>query len=350
MQNDNAVVDTRELLDIPTVRGTSFDDLYTKSMEIQSLCSDYMVTDVGRESMRFCADSGKLIYRPDEPHNLRRSELTRYALSQLCNKLGVPIRYFEKCVDTGRLDLAEENINSWIPDYNRSLFIREYDNKIRGVLSDRYMTLDTPDILTVLNDVIDGKNYSTKGYFLSPERFHARVVQNEMMNIDGEDLFAGVQIDSSDVGRSTLLVRFMIFKLVCTNGLTISKGDGILFMQRHIGISADDFRNTFEESMQRIPLLMDNAKEFIELARKDTKKFDLTRFSESEMKDFTDSLKLKTRLSDEAMGKVIEMMQEKYTTTRWGLVNSLTEVAQDYTLERRVEIEKIAGDILLQVA
>ena len=349
---ESAVIDTRELITLPTPKlGISFDDLYQKSLDIQSLCTDYNVSNVTDKNMRLCPESGHLMYNPDEnpfePSGSRNVGMTRYAMSQLCNKLGIPIRYLEKCFDAGMIDLASENVNAWLAEYNKNLFIREYNGKIRGVLSDRYMTLDTPNIMEVISSVVDSSNYSTKGYFLSPERFHARIVQDEMMNIAGEDLFAGIQIDSSDVGRSTLQVRFMIFKQVCTNGLCISKGGGVLFEQKHIGISIDEFYRSFKDSMSRIPVLMENVTDLIEEARREDGKFNVAHFDESQMKDFVERMKLKTRLSDESMTKVISMMTEKYTPTRWGLINSITEVAQDFTLERRVELEKIAGDLLL---
>lgn len=350
---ESTVVDTRELLSLPTQRNrVSFDDLYQKAREIQSLCIDYNVSNVSEKNMRMSSENGNLLFLPDdspfidEPLVRVDMGMTRYAMSQLCNKLGVPVRYLEKCFDAGMIDLASDNVNAWLSEYNKNLFIREYDGKIRGVLSDRYMTLDTPEIMDVISDVVDSSNYSTKGYFLSPERFHARIVQNEMMNIAGEDLFAGIQIDSSDVGRSTLLVRFMIFKQVCTNGLCVSRGSGVLFEQRHIGISVDDFRSEFKESMSRIPVLMQSAMDFVEEARQGDGKYSVNRFSESQMKDFVERVKLKTKLSDDSVAKVINFMQEKYSPTRWGLINSITEVAQDFTLERRVELEKIAGDML----
>lgn len=341
---ESTVVDTRELLSLPTQRSrVTFDDLYQKAMGIQSLCKDYNVSD---KNMFMSSVNGNLVFKSDESPIKIDMGMTRYALSQLCNKLGVPVRYLEKCFDAGQIDLASDNVNAWLEDYNKNLFIREYDGKIRGVLSDRYMTLDTPDIMDVISDVVDSSDYSTKGYFLSPERFHARIVQNTMMNIGGEDLFAGIQIDSSDVGRSTLLVRFMIFKQVCTNGLCVSRGSGVLFEQRHIGISIDDFRSEFKESMKRIPVLMDSSIDFIEEARQRDDRYSVNRFSESQMKEFVERVKLKTKLSDDSVSKVINFMQEKYSPTRWGLINSITEVAQDFTLERRVELEKIAGDML----
>ena len=350
---ESTTVDTRELLNLPTAnKKVTFDDLYSKARDIQALCTDYNVSNVSDRNMMMSSVNGNLVFMPDdnpfieEPLVKVDMGMTRYAMSQLCNKLGVPVRYLEKCFDAGMIDLASDNVNAWLSEYNKNLFIREYDGKIRGILSDRYMTLDTPEIMDVISDVVDSSTYSTKGYYLSPERFHARIVQNEMMNIDGEDLFAGIQIDSSDVGRSTLLVRFMIFKQVCTNGLCVSKGSGVLFEQRHIGISIDEFHSTFKESMNRIPVLIENATEFIEDARQGDGKFSINRYSESQMKEFTERVKLKTKLSDDSVAKVIDLMQNRYSPTRWGLINSLTEVAQDFTLERRVELEKIAGDML----
>ena len=53
-------------------------------------------------------------------------------------------------------------------------------------------------------------------------------------------------------------------------------------------------------------------------------------------------------MSDESTGKVIQLMQDgTYNRNRWGLINSITQVAQDFTLERRIELERIAGGMLL---
>lgn len=328
----------------------TFDDLYQKAHDIQTKCKDFNVEEANLNNVRFNGHTSRLAYIPEETGVMRETELSRYSMSQLCSRLGVPIRYIDKCFATGRTELVAENINSWVQDFNRSLFIREYDNHIRGILSDRYVTLDTPDIMEVVADVIDSSQYSTKGYYLSPERFHARIVQNDMMNVAGEDLFAGVQIDSSDVGRSTLIVRFMVFKQVCTNGLIIAKDSGILFEQRHIGITLDGFRDNFKESIKQIPVLIEDSIAMIEGARKRNEKYDIKSFTEKQRESFEEMIKNKTRMSDESIAKTIGIMTEKYSPTRWGLVNSLTEIAQDFTLERRIEIEKVAGDLLMKVA
>ena len=336
--------DTREILTIDRVDLT---ELLRQAHEIQNECRDFNVSNVTYKNVRYDGDTCRLLYQPDGDSPSRSMDMTRHSLSQLCNKIGVPIRYIDKCIDSGRLDLAAENINSWIDDFGKNLFIREYKNTVRGVLSDRYSVLDTPHIMEVLDDVIDFDEYKIKGHLLSPERFHARIVQREMMNIDGEDLFAGVQIDSSDVGRSILVVKFMIWKQVCTNGLCLSQGGGVLFQQKHIGIDASEFRDGFRSSLSNIPFLVEHSKELIEEARRDGERFSIKNLNEQQFKDFVERIKMKTKLSEEGVSKVIQFMTDKYGFSKWGFVNSLTEVAQDYTLERRLEIEKIAGDYLI---
>ena len=341
-----ATTDTRELLTLDRV---DLNELFRQAVEIQNECQDFNVSNVTYKNVRYDGDTCRLLYQPDDTSVGSRSmAMTRHSLSQLCNKIGVPIRYIDKCIDSGRLDLAADNINSWIDDFGKNLFIREYKNTIRGVLSDRYSALDTPHIMEVINDVLDFDEYSIKGHFLTPERFHARIVQKEMMNINGEDLFAGIQIVSSDVGRSILIVKFMIWKQVCTNGLCLSQGGGVLFQQKHIGIDASEFRDGFRASLSNIPTLVEHAKELVEEARSsDNGRYSIKTFNEQQLKDFVERVKMKTKLSDDGVQKVLQLMTDKYSQSKWGFVNSLTEVAQDYTLERRLEIEKIAGDVLM---
>ena len=338
---------TADLREVLTLDRVNLSELYRQALEIQAECQDFNVSNATYKNMRYDGDTCRLLYQPDGDSPSRSMAMTRHSLSQLCNKIGVPVRYIDKCIDSGRLDLAAENINSWIDDFGKNLFIREYRNTIRGVLSDRYSTLDTPHIMDAINDVLDFDEYKIKGYMLSPERFHARIVQREMMNINGEDLFAGVQIDSSDVGRSILVVKFMIWKQVCTNGLCLSQGGGVLFQQKHIGIDASEFRDGFRTSLSNIPLLVEHSKELIEEARRDGERYSTKNLNEQQLKDFIERIKIKTKLSEEGVNKVIQFMTDKYGFSKWGFVNSLTEVAQDYTLERRLEIEKIAGDVLI---
>ncbi len=340
-----ATTDTRELISLNRV---SLDDLLNQAEDIQKECRDFNVSNATYKNVRYDGDTCRLLYQPDDLNVASRSMgMTRHSLSQLCNKIGVPIRYIDKCIDSGRLELAAENINSWIDDFGKNLFIREYKDTVRGILSDKFSTLDTPHIIETLKGVLNPDEYSVKGHVLSPERFHARVIQREMIKIDGEDLFAGVQIDSSDVGRSVLVVKFMLYKQVCTNGLCIANFGGVLFSQKHIGIDSSEFKQGLVQSLDNIPTLIEYSKELVDKARLTTEGYNIRSLDKKLMDYLINYIKLKSKLSDDGIDKVFNLMSDKYGETKWGLVNALTEVAQDYTLERRIEIEKSAGDILM---
>lgn len=42
----------------------------------------------------------------------------------------------------------------------------------------------------------------------------------------------------------------------------------------------------------------------------------------------------------------IDLMFEKYGRTQWGLINILTELSQKFTLDKRIEIETFAGNLI----
>ena len=332
--------------------------LMHRAEKIGEKCSDTLIKSVSLKNMAVYADGGKFKtrFKGDESDEVFQKFFSEYSFGQLCTKMEVPANYMYSCVRRGNPELAEENLNSWIDSYGRSLLIRMYEDRVRGILSSRYSKFDTPLVLDTLMKCTRGLGLRVKGYFLNEERFHARLIQQEKMNVNGEDLFAGIQIDSSDVGRSVLSVNFFIYKQVCTNGLCIAKGAANLFTQRHINITSDDFHAGLKSSLKCLPELIAEYAGIIEscttsyklvngILRPDVDK----ELTDAELQKLITSVRHKTKLSEEGAQKVIELSQSKYGLSDWGIINSITEVAQDYTLERRIELETIAGGLLRAV-
>lgn len=334
--------DIKEVIDI---RPKSLDRLIIKANDIAMNSNDYMVRKANTHNIRFNETAGITFIAEDQ--DIRNYPISRFALGQLGGKIGVPVRYLEKCIESGRLDLAQDNVNSWLEDYNKDLFIREYNGSIRGVLSSKYSVCDSHEILKVVDDSVNSRNYKVKGSYLNEERLHVRLISKEMLPIEGEDLFAGLFIDSSDVGRSILTVKFGIYKQVCTNGLVIARAGGTLFEQKHIGISAEEFHDGLVASLSRVDELTEYAIGSIQRTRERYNHWSATSEYEDDIKEFINYIKQQTKLSLEGASKVIDLMNTKYEDTRWGLINSITEVAQDFTLERRLELERIAGSMLV---
>ena len=339
---------------------TTFDKVPTDGLQllrenanrIQDLCSDTVLKGVNLSNLAMdCTDQGVFTARYLQGSEVKQSEFSDFSFGQLCAKLGVPAKYMTECVKHGYTDLAKDNFNTWIDDFGKDLMFRLYSDKIRGVLSSRYSVFDTPDIIDVVDDTTRGMGLKVKSYFMNEERFHARLIQENKMKVNGEDLFAGIQIDSSDVGRSTLTVNFFIFKQVCTNGLCVSKGKANLFTQKHISICSDDFREEFSQSLKYLQPLIGEYEYIIQRCAMQhsligSKYTSGKPETDKMLEEFIQKLKTRTKLSDDGVKKVIELSNNRYGFSDWGVINSITEVAQDYTLERRIELEKIAGSML----
>lgn len=340
-------VEERELVNTNRITLSQLSDM---ANTIQSKCSDHFITGATNDNLRL-DDFGGVTYIEDGGE-VRSKSITRFALGQLCSKIGVPAQYIDKCIRTGRLELAQYNVSSWISEYGGNLFIREHDNSIRGVLSQKFSTCDTPEILGVIQDTFPNSDFVVRGYYLSPERFHLRVTERNKLPIPYEDLFAGYSINSSDVGRSQLLVNYMLYKQVCSNGLCIPNGKGELFRQKHIGITAETFREELKRNLELVPTITSEYMKGIEKARN----------SGTVIKDFGNTKEIEgvikrlkqIHLSEGQANKVIELFKYrvsdaedfKYENNTWGLINSITEVSKNNTLENRIELESNAGILL----
>lgn len=307
----------------------SFTDLLGKANEIQTKCKDFKVMAgniVMDANMQMTFDGQSI-------------PLSSFARGEFCGKLSIPSRYITRCVESNNPALAAENMNYWLQNDKRNLLIRNYDGACRGVLSGSYSTYDAPEILTALAEVFDPAKFALKGSFINEERLHLRMIDKTLLNVDNEDLYAGITLDSSDVGRSGLSVKFFIWKQVCTNGLVIAKSAAKMFRQKHIGINHDDFRDGLTSGLTSFYELKDKIAESINETRKIPLKGDLETLIED--------IKNTTKLSDQAAEKVVELIEIKYAPTRWGLINGITEIAQDFTLETRLQLEEIAGNMLV---
>ena len=155
-----------------------FEKLVERAREIQAKCNDYVVD---AKTMRM--DDELNIHFGTE-----QMPMSEFASSGLCGKLKVPTVYFNRCAQSNK-QLAADNINNWLHDDPRQFMVRAYDGRVRGLLSGSYSKFDAPEILDAVSNVFDMGKYKLKGSFVSEERLHIRLVENEMLPIENEDLF-----------------------------------------------------------------------------------------------------------------------------------------------------------------
>lgn len=329
----------RERVNTATV---GLETLLTEAERIKAESKDFIVeTPVYDDNIRFTKD-GTLWFRPDGAKRKGKElPLSPFAMKQFCTKITdgrvtVPGDFMQECLEYGDKALVEKTINTWLPRKKKGGFLfRQTEDHLRAALSPRYSIYDSERILDVIDKKVDLSGYKIKGSFINEERLHVRFISEEMMQIEGEDLFPAIFLDSSDVGRNTLIVTFGIYKMVCTNGLVIGRADGILFKQRHIGIDPEEFEYGIAAGLDNIPILTKNAQLWVEKARTEAMKIDdvIKELEKLSLKKETDN--------------VIYLMDNRYGRSKWGYINAITEVAQKYTLEKREELETVAGKILV---
>lgn len=303
----------------------TFEDLVNKANDIQSKCQDAIV------------DANSILMTEDLTIN--GMMLSPLATGELCGKLRIPGRYFSRMVEAKQNQLAADNVNTWLVNDKRQFMLREYDGHIRGIMSGSYSQYDAPNILASIQNVFGNDRFTLKGSFINEERLHVRLVENQKLDIENEDLFAGITIDSSDVGRSGLYADLFIYKQICTNGLKVRRAQYEIFRQKHIGITSDEFEQGLEDGLNIFDEVKDKVKDTII----ETKKYPV----QEDIDALKENVKKQTLLSDDDVTEVFDLAAVKYNdNTMWGIINGITEVAQKFTLERRLQLEEIAGSMI----
>lgn len=290
-------------------------------------------------------DDMKFIYKTTDG-NQRTADITQFAFSQLCTRLGVPASYVKKCFDFGKVGLAVSNFREWANDCDKKFLIREQDGVVRAVLSDSYKMFDNHKVLRTLQNTVDENQYKMNGAFLSADRLHLRFVNREPMQVKNEKspIFSGFTVSSSDVGRGSMVMNYFIYRQICNNGMTVTDKGGTLFRQAHIGSAMTDGKlELFNRAFMDIAMLDEYSLENI-------RKSQSRRLQDYEMEMYIEKAKRELKLSEKAQDKLKNVIETSYDRTLWGVLNGITEIAQDYTLDTRIDFETFAGNTMFKVA
>ena len=331
--------------------GTYFknDEIDIKALTKQSrdLCEKWenYYCDNEQEVNFKLTDDMKFVYKTTDGE-VRTADISEFAFSQLCTRLGVPAGYVKKCFDNGKVGLAVTNFHAWANDCDKVLLIREQDGVVRAVLSDSYKMFDSHRVLRTLQNTVDDGQYKANGAFLSADRLHIRYVNREPMQVPNEKspIYSGFTVSSSDVGRGSLSMHYFIYRQVCDNGMTVTDRGGTLFRQAHIGSSMTDGKlELFNRAFMDIDTLDRYSLENI-------RKNQSIELKDYELQMYLEKAKRELKLSEKAQEKLAFLVDNTYGHTRWGVLNGITEIAQDYTLDTRIEFETFAGNTMMRVA
>lgn len=332
------------LLSTNGVENCNANTILQTSKQIVDGWQDFRVNNERKINFRI-DDNMQFIYTPVDGKE-RQVDISEFAFSQLCTRLGVPASYVKKCFENGKIHLALQNFHAWAGDMNKNILVREHKGIVRAILSEGYKSFDSYKVIKTLNNVVDDKIYKPSQVFLSTDRLHMRYVNYEPLPIDndGSPLYAGFTVDSSDVGRGSLNMKFFIYRSVCTNGMVVSKLGGTLFRQNHIGSAITGGKmELFNRALINIDHISKNATKII----KDSKQ---TYLKDYELEMYLEKARRELKLSEKSQEKLVSLINNTYDRTKWGFINSITELAQQFTLDTRINFETFAGELFAKAA
>lgn len=336
--------DFETLVNTQGVKNCNMANLLEQSRELTKHWKNYIVDN--ENGVNFQIDEEQRFNYLTEQGERRSGDISEFAFQQLCTRLGVPASYVKKCFQTGKVSLALDNFHAWAGDMDKKILVREHDGEVRAVLSEDYSPYDSFKVLKALNNTVDNKIYEPSQMFLSTDRLHVRFVNHNPLPIDNDNspLYAGFTVDSSDVGRGSLNMKFFIYRFACRNGLVISKIGGTLFRQNHIGSKIEGGKlELFNRALLNIDKLSGQAVELIHENKK-------TLLKDYELEMYLEKVKREMKLSEKGQDKLRELIDSTYDHSKWGIISGITELAQDYTLDTRIKMENWAGDLFAEAA
>lgn len=329
-----------------TNKGTEkcdFGELLERSRQIKEQWQNSIV--INENGTNFNLDKDLKFHYMTDYGKKKEADISEFAFSQLCSRMGVPANYIKKCFANGKEDLTIQNFRAWANDTENNLLVRENDGVVRAVLSDSYTPFDSYQVLRALKYTVDFKRWQPTQVYLSEDRLVVRFVDFTPIPVnDGSPLYLGFTVSSSDVGRGSLNAKMMIYRSVCTNGLLISSMGGTLYKQHHIGEAMSESKlNVFNKMLADIDTIGSQIVGNISTCRKETLK-------DYEMKMYLEKAKREMKLSEKSMEKLQDLISGTYEPTKWGIINGVTELAQDFTLETRLDMEHWAGEFFAKTA
>ncbi len=283
----------------------------------------------GRLSMR---SDGKLaILKENEVSD--SFSLTELATGQLCQKLGIPVRYFHRLPDGMKAFVANYELHGI--DHSRHFLLRGRGDRIRAFLSARYVTYNNAQVIECLQALLKEAPVMIRRFILDDSQMYLKIVGLEMVEKTC-GLKAGVMIGNSEVGLAPVSVEPFVYRQPCTNDLVVA--DEITYRHRHIHVKVSELAGRLAEAIKQAF----DAAHSLSAA-----------FRQSRDEVITEPVETIRRLGGQArlyepfVDRVVESYDREPEPTLFGVINAFTRAAQELPPLARIEVERFAGRVLL---
>ena len=339
--------------------GRSIQDTYREIMRQTNAKADYLV-NTSRIVMETCGREPMLRVTDNEGVDLvEPMDIRPTAHVQIGNYLSIPKKYYDR-MQTEEPELLAHNVNTWFRKQPEQRMIRTMDGHARAFLSNRYRRIDNLDIARVTIPIIadiPGARYESCE--ITDDYLYLKVVNPRLQSevVPGDIVQAGIVISNSETGQGAVCIQPLIYRLVCSNGMTVNAART---RRNHVGRvsnSDEDFSIYSQETLKADD-------EAFMMKIRDTVRavVDEARFSRvvDQMRE-AQGVKLDTRripdlvkmtgsnvgFTETEGDGILQYLIEGGDLTLYGLANAVTRYSQDVeSYDRASQLEGIGYNVL----
>jgi len=265
------------------------------------------------------------------PQRLSDLSLSAHAHKQLCARIDVPYSFLRRCPRNLQYLLMNYFIQHG--GYDKEVMLRTaHQSQVRAIVSERYTPFDDVQLFPLIEPWV--KETEVEWYSFDDYSTHVRLTlpETEEEIKVGDAVQKGIHITNSEVGVRSVTIQAVVIRLVCKNGLLSASRK----RRSHIGDSQrlkEHVKYMIEEAVLDSDALLAKYRQSLDIAIKKP------------------ILALKQIVKKEGLSQVefkelLSVYLNQPDSSLFGIVNALTQTAQEYPAERRWEIENIAGKLL----
>ena len=332
------------------LKGLSRTDLARKIEANKELKRDY-VADT--RSMQMTVQGDKQVALQLADHG--EFPLLPLAHQQIGARTQIPSKYYDR-MQSSAPDLLATNVNHWFRHNPEKRMVRTLGGDGRAFLSNRFQRIeneqiaeaalpvlyDLPGVRIVSADVTDRRLYI---------QFALDTIRGEVKV--GDEVQAGGIISNSEVGLGSVSVAYVIWRLICLNGMKT----GDVFRRNHVGRQVDEGELEWADDTRRA----DDATILLKVRDMVRAVVDETKFRATLAKlqglvapkisgDPTKAVEVlaaKVGANESEKGSILRKLIEGGDLSAWGVVNAVTALAHDAKdYDRAVELEAAGGALV----
>jgi hypothetical protein len=280
-----------------------------------------------------------------DPKNPRDPKVI-HAVTQFCKIQRIPYSFFAKNPEHMKKSLT----TCWLPTLKpeKSMILaklrktKESSHIIRALLPIEYTNISNAEVMECLAKVA-GEKYRLD-FVIGDERddliLHSRLISTEEFDVCGEKCTVGFSVICSDLGASPLMVETLLYRVSSKVSFLVTYSTESFFSFEYEKIQKNELQNLFPPLIQHLKTSLIDIKTKIQSAREVVEK-------KENIYELLRGLRLNKGLNEKFHTLIFqEIEKDDSVKTRWDFVNKMSIVAKDFSVDKRLKIERAAGNLL----